>query len=415
MKFSIITPTHKVSHLGTPRAGLQAQTHQDYEWIILVNNEGLDQYESAKLEESDGKTKVIRYDTKTDSIGELKKEACKYAVGDVLVELDHDDSLEPTCLEELAKAFEDPEVDFAYSDWFEWRDGKTVKPFSEQYGWKYTELPDGRIVTHAFDSAPLTFSYIWFAPNHVRAWRREFYEKIGGHNPAFDVCDDHELLCRTYTQGKCKCIPKPLYNYYVGDNTCYGEKNKKIQIVTRQLHDSHIESMVKKWCDSNGLKKVDLCCGENKPAGYIGVDIHSSGAVDIQADLNYRWPFDDNSVGLFRVQDAIEHLKDPIWVMRELWRCLVPNGWAMIEVPSTDGRGAFQDPTHVSFWNSNSFWYYTNHNYAKFIGEPVKFQCNRLTNHFPSQFCKELSIPYVKAHLVKLADDTYIPPKGREI
>ena len=27
--------------------------------------------------------------------------------------------------------------------------------------------------------------------------------------------------------------------------------------------------------------------------------------------------------------------------------------------PSTDGRGAFQDPTHVSFYNENSFWYFT--------------------------------------------------------
>ncbi len=30
-----------------------------------------------------------------------------------------------------------------------------------------------------------------------------------------------------------------------------------------------------------------------------------------------------------------------------------------ILVPSTDGRGAFQDPTHVSFWNINSFMYYS--------------------------------------------------------
>ena len=28
--------------------------------------------------------------------------------------------------------------------------------------------------------------------------------------------------------------------------------------------------------------------------------------------------------------------------------------------PSTDGRGAYQDPTHVAFYNENSFWYYTN-------------------------------------------------------
>lgn len=50
----------------------------------------------------------------------------------------------------------------------------------------------------------------------------------------------------------------------------------------------------------------------------------------------------------------------------------------MIEVPSTDGRGAWQDPTHVSFWNENSFWYYTQSSKAKYIrNSTVKFQIFR--------------------------------------
>jgi hypothetical protein len=36
----------------------------------------------------------------------------------------------------------------------------------------------------------------------------------------------------------------------------------------------------------------------------------------------------------------------------------VPGGTAEIVVPTTDGPGAFQDPTHVSFWNRRSFLYY---------------------------------------------------------
>jgi hypothetical protein len=37
---------------------------------------------------------------------------------------------------------------------------------------------------------------------------------------------------------------------------------------------------------------------------------------------------------------------------------LKPGGTAEITVPTTDGPGAFQDPTHVSFWNRRSFLYY---------------------------------------------------------
>ncbi len=114
------------------------------------------------------------------------------------------------------------------------------------------------------------------------------------------------------------------------------------------------------------------------------------------------------------MQDAIEHLKDPIQTMKELYRCLAPNGWVLINVPSTDGRGAFQDPTHVTFWNSNSFWYYTKAQQAQFINTPVKFKLARIENHFPSDFHETHWIKYTRAHLMKL-EDGVIPAGGREI
>jgi hypothetical protein len=52
-----------------------------------------------------------------------------------------------------------------------------------------------------------------------------------------------------------------------------------------------------------------------------------------------------------------------------------------ILVPSTDGRGAFQDPTHVSFWNINSFYYYQKDDHRKLYGIKAKFSgqmCNIL-------------------------------------
>ena len=138
--------------------------------------------------------------------------------------------------------------------------------------------------------------------------------------------------------------------------------------------------------------------------------------VDVVADLDKApWPFEDNSVGVFRMQDALEHLSNPIQTMKELWRCLSPKGWVLIDVPSTDGRGAFQDPTHVSFWNSNSFWYYTKKTQAQYIDTPVKFQLNRILDYYPSDFHKLHKIVYTKAHLVKLHNDLWVPPGGREI
>jgi SAM-dependent methyltransferase len=103
---------------------------------------------------------------------------------------------------------------------------------------------------------------------------------------------------------------------------------------------------------------VDLGCGIHKPEGFIGVDVAQRPGVDVVADLNQRFPFPDSSIDLLRAFDVIEHLRDRIHTMNEIWRVCKPNAQVEIRVPSTDGRGAFQDPTHISFWNINSFKYY---------------------------------------------------------
>lgn len=106
------------------------------------------------------------------------------------------------------------------------------------------------------------------------------------------------------------------------------------------------------------LIAVDLGCGTQKEKGFIGVDIVPADQVDVVADLNQGFPFPDHSVDLVKAHDFIEHLPDRIKTMNELWRICKPGAIVDILVPSTDGRGAFQDPTHVSFWNINSFMYY---------------------------------------------------------
>lgn len=109
---------------------------------------------------------------------------------------------------------------------------------------------------------------------------------------------------------------------------------------------------------SSELLRIDLGCGANKLSGFIGVDIYSDPNIDIVADLTQKFPFEDSEVDEIRAYDIIEHLPDRIHTMNEIWRVCKPGAKVNIRVPSTDGRGAFQDPTHISFWNINSFQYY---------------------------------------------------------
>ena len=105
---------------------------------------------------------------------------------------------------------------------------------------------------------------------------------------------------------------------------------------------------------------IDLGCGRVRvPNVDFGLDIQKFPGVDVIADLEDGLPFKDESVDEFFAVELLEHLSNPIKIMNEIYRCLTPDGVLHFEVPTTSGLGAFQDPTHKSFWNENSFWYYT--------------------------------------------------------
>ena len=404
--FSIFTPTHDPKFLPRLEASLAKQICQDFEWIVVPNGKTKQRGEVPGVTIPQARVCPLKTTSKnTGNIGFIKKFACAQATGEILVEVDHDDELTPDCLSELAVAFSDSQVDFAYSNCCDIRQD-TNQPviFDKSHGWVYRPFNYNGLDTLecvAFEPTPASFAKIWYAPNHVRAWRRTFYERIGGYNENLDILDDHDILCRTYIAGNVRHIDKCLYIYYHHQqNTCKGDRNARIQTQTQEIHDQYIYQLVEKWCDLNGLRKIDLCSGIYPAEGYEGVDIAGG---DIVADLNERWPFEDGSIGVLRAHDALEHLKDPLHTMLEAYRCLAPNGWFLTKTPSTDGRGAFCDPTHVSYWNSMSFRYYTERLMARYIDTPVKFQAARLKDYYPepTEWHRTHNIVYTKADLLK--------------
>lgn len=402
-KFSIVSPSHKnTPYLQELYESLVTQTYENWEWILWLNGK-FDRKKLSPEIENDERVKIYQCKEKNSNVGFHKNKAFHLGTGDILVEVDHDDMLTPYCLEELNKAYQDQEIGFVYSDAAIYDDN--FVPYLADHGWTYYhyEFHDKNLyVMNSWRPTSQALSFIWYAPDHVRSWRKNVYQSIGGHNVEMSICDDHELMIRTYLNTKMYHIQKPLYIYRVyGDNT-YLERNAQIQTKTVDLYYQYAYQLAEKDADEHGLLKVNLGGSLYPRNGYLTIDFQDA---DIDYDLNEGIPLPDSSVGVLNATHILAKLKDPIKSMREIHRVLAHGGWAMIEVASTDGRGAWQDPTHVSYWNEHSFWYYTNRDKAKYIhNTDIRFQTYRLNTWDMAPH-----IPVVTAWLTAVKDEERFP------
>jgi SAM-dependent methyltransferase len=411
MQFSIFTPSHDTTFLLETYASLLAQTHRDWEWVLVFNNGAV-----LPRELDDTRIRVVKAPEWINSmgVGALKRFACEQCDGDYLVELDHDDLLLPFALQKLASAIDVYDPDFLYSDFANFRDNGSYELFGKEHGWENYSLRIGEKVHQVNKAFPVSASSlraIHFAPNHVRVWRRSAYWTAGGHDGSMGVCDDYDLLCRTYLSGaKFHHVEECLYLYRLqanGSNT-YLKRNAEIQQKQLLVSNRYLHALVGEWCRRSELPRVDVG-GFNAPEGYIA----ASGKTGF--DLRAKWPFADSSVGCIRAYDFLQRVPQcapgckhdtprcPIGVMNEIYRVLAPGGWLLTATPSTSGRGAFQDPTNCSYWNGNSFWYYTKEAQKSLVpGITARYQGARVWDEFPSEWHKQNDILYVYADLVAL-------------
>jgi len=409
VKFSIVTPTHlKNAFLLDLYNSIKTQSYDDWEWLIFLNGGATPDLIEKEII-ADNKVRIIVSTDDNNCVGYNKNKAFHAGAGDILVEVDHDDILTPDCLEELHKAFQDPSVGFVYSDDAIWHMKDAVIPYNPACGWTFRTFNwNGKelIAHNSFPTTSHALSFIWYSPDHVRAWRKSEYVRIGGHNVKFNVCDDHELMIRTYLNMKMVHIPKVLYIYRVTGQNTWLERNQLIQQTTRQLFQAYAWELACKDARDKKLHIVELGGGINPKAGCdINIDLEDG---NIKHDLNNGIPLPDNSVGVIWASHILEHLHDKHKIMCEIHRVLADGGWAFIQVPSTDGRGAFQDPTHVSYWNENCFWYYTDKSKASFIrNKDVRFQAFKLDTFYWEP--REHNIAITDAWLVAVKEDKRRP------
>jgi hypothetical protein len=427
LSVSIFTPAHNTRYLLETYDSLKNQSYD--QWVLLPNG-GITVEDIPYQIKEDSRTPILDSEFQPvmtnglPNIGSLKKQACMYCTSDILLEMDFDDILVEGAVDKIRAAFEDPEVVFAYGNAASFNDNDNSPRFfgnataetnyDSAYNWRYRDFWYKGILykeTICPELSPYHTSLILYQPDHPRAFRRSTYEKIGGHDETLNVLDDGDLMCRMYLEGNFHWIDECLYLYRVYHDNSWLQRNQAIQDKMHSIQQKYIYQMIIIDSQRKGLPLLDLGGRFNTPEEFTSVDLKDA---TINCDLNKKWPFRDSSVGVLRMFDIIEHLSDKIHTMSEIHRVLKPGAYALIRVPSTDGRGAFMDPTHLSYYNLNSFWYYTDREIARYFDNTtIRFKAVTLYQYFPGPWWEENNIPYVSCILICLKDG--YRPMGPEL
>jgi SAM-dependent methyltransferase len=109
--------------------------------------------------------------------------------------------------------------------------------------------------------------------------------------------------------------------------------------------------------------RLNVGCGRNIQEGWINLDSAALPGVDLVCDLEHLREapigLPDETVSHFLLSHVIEHVRDPLGLMQELWRLATPGAIAVVRVPHGGSDDAWEDPTHVRAYFPGSFGYFS--------------------------------------------------------
>jgi SAM-dependent methyltransferase len=152
---------------------------------------------------------------------------------------------------------------------------------------------------------------------------------------------------------------------------------------------------------------LDLGCGSNKRAGAVGLDCRLEKGVDIVCDLEYPLPLADGVAAEVHVHHVLEHVRNLIPLMEEIYRVCRPGAVVRVSGPYYTSRGAYRDPTHVRFLTEDTFQYFevptdygTRTNFAI---ERIEYEVRR-----PFRYLPAFVVKYCRRHLWNVVDSFWV-------
>ena len=152
---------------------------------------------------------------------------------------------------------------------------------------------------------------------------------------------------------------------------------------------------------------VDIGCGRNKLNGAYGLDRRKEPGVDIICDFEHAVPLKTNSVDVVYMSHIMEHIRDLIPFMEEVYRVCRHGAEVRVIVPYYTSRGAFRDPTHVRYITEDTFQYFespTDYGVkTNFRIEKIVFDMRKPFRYFPKHFQKRF-----RRYLWNVVDNMYV-------
>lgn len=223
------------------------------------------------------------------------------------------------------------------------------------------------------------------------------WKAVGDFDTTLWPCTGEEIdFCfRAKEKGFKIGIARDIYVHHEGSVTFKDMENAG-QLKYAEICERNDKHLAEKWGD-NFLNRQAISVDDNvvpesgihlnlgsglRPLeGYINIDNRKEVNPDIVCDVTEGLPYDDNSVDSIRAHDFLEHIptEKTIQVINEIWRVLKPGGTFASLTPDAEfGQGAFQDPTHLSFWVENSWLYFSEPNSRALYGIKANFKIKTL-------------------------------------
>lgn len=391
MNLSIIIPVFNNHEMTTECIHAIRQTVQEAE-IVLVDNGSTPAYEKPYVGFLG--LQLIRNE-ENKGFPAAVNQGIAVATGDIIVLLNNDVIVTPGWAEKLTAPLTDPTLQYSI-----------VGPVTNYAA----GLQAVQIETYENEQELAKCADAWaehwqdaiedvnFVIGFCMAFPKALWEELGPFDESLWPCSGEEVdFCfRAREAGHRIGIVKGCYVHHDGSQT-FKAMEADGTLNYRDACEASDKHLAAKWgadywerqSVSAVPKPHGLClnlgCGYRKLDGFVNIDNRPECEPDLCQNILKGLPYAESSVDMVRADDFLEHVPQPmmIAVIEEIWRVLKPGGLFASHTPSTDGRGAFQDPTHVSFWNRNSWFYYSDAAHRNLYGITAAFDIESITDTEP--------------------------------